>query len=65
MIEAIDERYFNGFSGVLLQNEKNEMRMVKLSEKNEKIFNRNIQKDLLKLWDLYEKNPLTKHLWKL
>lgn len=55
--EAIDERYFKGFIGVLIQQyPSNEMRMVKLSENNQKIFNRNIEADLNQLWDLYDTN---------
>jgi hypothetical protein len=56
--DAIDERYFKDFRGVLIQEyPSNEMRMVKLSDEDNEIFNRNIEGDLQKLWELYETNP--------
>lgn len=55
---AIDERNFTGCSGVLIQQgDTNEIRTVKLTKENQRIFNRNDEKDLLKLWNLYETNP--------
>ena len=57
-LQAIDERYFKNFIGVLIQNDKtNEIRIVTLTPDNEQKFNRNKNKDLNLLWDLYETNP--------
>jgi len=55
---AIDERFYGDCNGVLIQNEKNsEIRIVKLTKENQTKFNRNDEKDLLKLWNLYETSP--------
>ena len=58
MLYAIDERYYKNCTGVLIQStETNEIRIVKLTKENQQRFNRNQEKDLLKLWQLYETNP--------
>jgi len=55
---VIEERDYNNCSGVLIQNQLNsEIRIVKLSEGNQFKFNRNLEKDIIELWKLYETNP--------
>jgi len=55
---VIEERDYNNCSGVLIQNQlNNEIRIVKLSEENQFKFNRNLEKDIIELWNLYETNP--------
>ena len=56
MLTAIDERTYGKDSGVLIQDEHNEIRIVRLSPANQEQFNRNDQSDLVKLWNLYESN---------
>ena len=57
-LEVIDERQFEGFTGVLIQNTPNsEMRMVKLTDEDNKKYNRNLQHDITLLWNLYNTYP--------